>query len=153
MATTMKSNDSAIQVIQQMLQERVLAEPEFAVKLANPSKSLEGAVNFLCHTVQKSGMTMLDNVSVMNIICDYYYEADIEESGHINCNIVVSKPELSEEDKDELKAQAMEQYKQEQIQAIRREATAKATSKPRASAPKAGQEINVEQGNLFGENF
>ena len=42
---TMKSNNAAIAVMQQMLQECCIAEPTFAIKMANPSKSMEGAVN------------------------------------------------------------------------------------------------------------
>ena len=40
---TMKSNNAAI------------AEPTFAIKMANPSKSMEGAINYLCSQIQKSG--------------------------------------------------------------------------------------------------
>ena len=36
MANSMKSNNAAIVAIQQMLQERILAEPALAIKLANP---------------------------------------------------------------------------------------------------------------------
>ena len=36
MATTMKSNNAAIAAMQQMLQERCIAEPMFAIKMANP---------------------------------------------------------------------------------------------------------------------
>ena len=43
MATMLKSNDTAIAVMQQMLQERCIAEPSFAIKMANPSKSMEGS--------------------------------------------------------------------------------------------------------------
>ena len=53
MAKTMKSNDSALAVMQQMLQERCIAEPMFAIKMANPSKSMEGAINYLCSQIQK----------------------------------------------------------------------------------------------------
>ena len=42
-----KSNDTAILAMQKMLQERCIAEPSFAIKMANPSKSMEGAVNYL----------------------------------------------------------------------------------------------------------
>lgn len=153
MATTFKSNDSAIAVMQQMLQERCIAEPAFAIRMASPSKSMEGAINYLCSQIQKSGLCVVDQTTVLNILTHYFDENEIEDCGKVNCNIVVGKPELSDEDKAELKAQAMEQYKQEQLQAIRRESTSKATSKQKTSTPKAGQEINVEQGNLFGEDF
>ena len=77
----------------------------------------------------------------------YWDEDEIEDCGKVNCNIVVSKPELSDEDKAELKEQVMEQYKQEQLQEIRRQSQQKAQPKS-TTAPKAGEEINV-QPSLF----
>lgn len=41
-----KSNNAAIAAMQQMLQERRIAEPTFAVKMANSSKSMAEAVNY-----------------------------------------------------------------------------------------------------------
>ena len=84
----------------------------------------------------------------MNILVHYFDESEIEEGGKVNCNIVVSKPELSDEDKAELKEQAMEQYKEEQLRELRRQSQPKAQSKPTATASKAGAEINV-QPSLF----
>lgn len=103
MATTMKSNDSAIRAMQEMLQQKCIEEPAFALKMASSSKSMEGAVSYLCSQVQKSGLTCLDNQSVASILYHYFDEADIEEVNNVNCNIVVSKPELSDEDKAELR--------------------------------------------------
>ncbi|MDE6521875.1 MAG: PcfK-like family protein [Muribaculaceae bacterium] len=150
MATMMKSNDGALALIQMMLQERCIAEPSFAIKMANPSKSIEGAVNYLCSQIQKSGLCMVDNTKVMNILVHYFDENEIEDCGKVNCKIVVSKPELSEEDKQMLKEQAMEEYKEEQLKQIRRDNAPKATPKPKptTTAPKAGAEINV-QPSLF----
>lgn len=148
---TLKSNDTAIQVMQKMLQERCIAEPSFAIKMANPSKSMEGAVNYLCSQIQKSGLCVVDDTTVMNLLVHYFDENEIEEGGKVNCNIVVGKPELSDEDKANLKAQAMEQYREEQLLTIRRENQPKTQAKA-TSAPKAGAAINV-QPNLFGEDF
>ena len=147
MATTMKSNNAAIAAMQQMLQERCIAEPMFAIKMANPLKSMEGAVNYLCATIKKSGMCCVDESTVMNILVHYFDENEIEDCGKINCDIVVSKPELTDDDKAELKEQAMEQYREEQLREIRRQSAPKSQSKP-TSAPKAGEEINV-QPSLF----
>lgn len=144
---THKSNNAAIAAMQQMLQERCIAEPMFAIKMANPLKSMEGAVNYLCATIKKSGMCCVDDTTVMNILVHYFDENEIEDCGKDNCNIVVSKPELSDEDKAELKEQAMEQYRQEQLREIRRQSASKAQPKP-TTAPKAGEEINV-QPSLF----
>lgn len=152
MAQTIKSNDTAIQVMQKMLQERCIAEPMFAIKMANPSKSMEGAVNYLCSQIQKSGLCVVDDTTVMNLLVHYFDENEIEEGGTVNCNIVVGKPELSAEDKANLKEQAMEQYKEEQLRELRRQSQPKPQAKATRTASKAGAEINV-QPNLFGEDF
>lgn len=149
MANSMKSNNAAIAAMQKMLQERCIAEPTFAIKMANPNKSMAGAINHLCKTIQKSGLCVVDDMTVENILVDYFDEDNIEDGGTpINCNIVVSKPELSDKDKAELKEQAMEQFKQEQLRELCRQSQPKAQSKPTATAPQAGAEINV-QPNLF----
>lgn len=146
---THKSNNAAIATMQQMLQERCIAEPMFAIKMANPSKSMEGAVNYLCSQIQKSGMCCVDDTTVMNILVHYFDENEIEDCGKVNCNIVVSKPELSEEDKAEIRKQAMEQFKKEQLDALCRQSqTRKSQPKATATTPKAGEEINV-QPSLF----
>ena len=147
---TLKSNNAAIAAMQQMLQERILAEPALAIKLANPKKTLEGAVNYLCNEIKKSGLCVVDDQTVLSILLHFYDEDDIEDGGTpINCNIVVSKPELSEEDKAELKQQAMEQFKQEQLRELRSQSKPKAHSK-QSTAPKAGAEIDTIP-NLFDE--
>lgn len=147
---THKSNNAAIVAMQQMLQERILAEPALAIKLANPKKTLEGAVNYLCNEIKKSGLCVVDDQTVLSILLHFYDEDDIEDGGiPINCNIVVSKPELSDEDKAELKQQAMEQFKQEQLRELRSQSKPKAHSK-QTTAPKAGAEIDTIP-NLFDE--
>lgn len=153
MATTMKSNDASIRVMQEMLQGLCLSDPVFAIRMANPNKSMEGAVNFLCNQVKNMGVTMLDDKTVLGIVAHYFDEPNLEEDSTkpINCNIVVSKPELSDEDKAELREQAMREYKEEQLRAIRRENQPKPQAKASANNAKA-QEINVEP-NLFGEDF
>ena len=147
----LKSSTSAIEVMQQMLQERCIAEPMFAIKMANPSKSMEGAVNYLCNQIQKSGLCCVGQDTIMQILTHYFDENEIEECGNVNCNIVVGKPELSEEDKAQLRELAKEQYREEQLRELRRQCQPKPQAK--ATAPKAGAEINVQQGNLFGDDF
>lgn len=101
---------------------------------------------------------MVDDTTVMNLLVHYFDENEIEESGTINCNIVVGKPELSAEDKAILKEQAMEQYKEEQLRELHRQNQPSSTkslgsaknpqAKATHSAPKAGAEMNV-QPSLF----
>ena len=154
MATTMTGNDAAIKAMQKILQEHLMTEPAFAIKLANPNRSIEKAVAYVCNSVQKMGVCVLDDASVKNLLL-HYYDGDVEEDNikNVNCNIVVSKPELSDEDKAELREQAMAQYREEQLRAIRRQNQPKPQVKATTTAPKARSELNIEQGNLFGEDF
>ena len=98
MAKTMKSNNSAIAVMQQMLQERCIAEPMFAIKMANPSKSMEGAINYLCSQIQKSGLCVVDNDTVMNLLVHYFDENEIEEGAKVNWKSQKGMPPLSKSD-------------------------------------------------------
>lgn len=147
---TQKSNNPAIVAMQEMMQRRIEQEPEFALKMANPNKSMEGAINFLCNEVKKSGLCVLTDEAVEAILVHYWDEENIKEVDNIGCNIVVSKPELSDEDKSELKKQAMEQYREEQLRELRRQSQPKAQPKTTATAPKVGAEIDSIP-NLFDE--
>lgn len=149
---TQKSNNPAIVAMQEMMQRRIEQEPEFALKMANPNKSMEGAINFLCNEVKKSGLCVLTDEAVEAILVHYWDEEDIKAVDNIGCNIVVSKPELSEADKAELKEQAMEQYREEQLRELRRQSQPKTQLKPTATAPKAGAEIDSIP-NLFDEFY
>lgn len=92
-------------------------------------------------------MCCVDESTVMNILVHYFDENEIEDCGKVYCDIVVSKPKLSDDDKAELRQQVMEQYMEEQLLEFRRQSQLKARPKPPA-APNAGEEINV-QPSLF----
>lgn len=146
----MKSNNAAIAAMQQMLQERCIAEPTFAIKMASTNKTFEGAVNYLCSQIQKSGLCMVDQETVLNILTHFYDEDSIEEGAPINCNIVVSKPELTEEDKAELREEAKKQFQEGEVRRIRNEARAKEiNTNPKPTTHKAKETASVNQPNLF----
>lgn len=69
---TQKSNNPAIIAMQEMMQRRIEQEPEFALKMANPNKSMEGAINFLCNEIKKSGLCVLTDEAVEAILVHYY---------------------------------------------------------------------------------
>ena len=73
MATTMmQSSNPAIAAMQELMKKRVEAGPMLALKMANPSKSMEEAINFLCNEVKKSGLTMLSDKDVESILVHYW---------------------------------------------------------------------------------
>lgn len=122
----------------------------FAIRYADPSKSLSECCQFILNEVKRQGVSVMTNDEVFSL-ATHYWDGDCtaEEIGKpINCKVVISKDQLTEEDKATLKEQAMEQFKDEQLRELRRQSAPKAQPKPTATAPKAGAEINV-QPNLF----
>ena len=155
----MKSSNAVVEIIRNYMEERCASDSILAIKYANPAKSIEKALNYVASVVQKSGLTIMDSDSVFGLIMDYYDE-NIEDVPTINCKVVVAK-ELTETERTEAKAEAMEQYREEQLRELRRQSQPSSTkSLCSAKNPKAtatsnakAQEINVEQGNLFGDEF
>lgn len=144
-----KSSNAVMEVVRNYMEERCASDPILAIKYANPAKSLEKALNFVAHEVQKSGLTIMDSDSVFGLIL-HYYDENLEDVPNVNCKIAVAK-ELTDTERAEAKEQAMEQYKEEQLREIRRQSQPKPQTKASANNAKA-KEINVEP-NLFGEDF
>ena len=146
----MKSSENFIEAIRNYLDSRAESDNLFAIRYADPSKSVEECCQYILNEVKRQGVSVMTNDEVYSL-ATHYFDGDVSEKEigkPINCKVVISKDQLTEEDKAELKQQAMEQYKQEQLREIRRQSAPKAQPKPTATAPKAGDEINV-QPSLF----
>lgn len=146
----MKSSENFIEAIRNYLDSRAESDNLFAIRYADPSKSLSECYQYILNEVKRQGVAVMANDEVYSL-ATHYWDGDCtaEEIGKpINCKVVISKDQLTEEDKAELKQQAMEQFKQEQLREIRRQSAPKAQPKATATAPKAGEEINV-QPSLF----
>lgn len=150
MAQEMKLSNAVFEVIRNYMEKRCASDPILAIKYANPAKSIEKALNYVASEVQKSGLTIMDSESVFGLVM-HYYDENLEDVPNVSCKIAVAK-ELTESERAEAKAQAVELYKEEQLRELRRQNQPKATApKHTTTAPKAGAEINV-QPNLFGDD-
>ena len=148
----MKSSENFIEAIRHYLDSRAESDNLFAIRYADPSKSVEECCQYILNEVKRQGVSVMTNDEVYSL-ATHYFDGDVSEKEigkPINCKVVISKDQLTEEDKAELKQQAMEQYKEEQLREIRRQSAPKAQPKPTATAPKAGAEIDAIP-NLFDE--
>lgn len=148
----MKSSENFIEAIRHYLDSRAESDNLFAIRYADPSKSVEECCQYILNEVKRQGVSVMTNDEVYSL-ATHYFDGDVSEKEigkPINCKVVISKDQLSEEDKAELKEQAMEQFKQEQLRELRRQSQPKAQPKPTATAPKAGAEIDSIP-NLFDE--
>ena len=123
--------------IKAYLEKRAENDSLFAVKFANPSKSVEDCVTYILNQVQKSGCNGFTDAEVYGMAIHYYEENEIEVGNPINCKVVVNHTvELTEKEKEEARQEAIAKLRDEQVAKMRRPTAKKATeNKPQVEQP------------------
>ncbi len=123
--------------IKAYLEERAENDALFAVKFANPSKSVDDCVTYILNQVQKSGCNGFTDAEVYGMAIHFYEEKEIEVGNPINCKVVVNHMvELTEEEKEEARQEAIAKLRDEQVAKMRRPTAKKATeNKPQVEQP------------------
>ena len=142
MATTKENKGTRAfnETIKAYLEERAENDALFAVKFANPSKSVEECVTFILNEVKKSGCCGFTDAEVFGMATHYYDEEEIEVGKPINCQVVVNHTvELTEEEKEQARQDAINKLRDEEMKMRK-------PIQPRKTAEKKNQ---VEQPSLF----
>ncbi len=123
--------------IKAYLEERAENDALFAVKFANPSKSVDDCVTYILNQVQKSGCNGFEDDEIFGMAVHYWEESEIEVGKPINCQVVVNHTvELTEEEKEEARQEAIAKLRDEQVAKMRRPTAKKATeNKPQVEQP------------------
>lgn len=107
--------------IREYLEKRAENDPLFAVKFSNPSKSVEDCVTYIINEVQKSGCNGFADDEIFGMAIHYYEENEIEVGKPINCQMVVNHTvELTEEEKEQARQDAIERLRQEEMAKLRK---------------------------------
>lgn len=137
----MKGTESFKKTIEAKLQEMAAADPLFAVSLQKEGKTLDGCINYILNTVQKSGCNGFADEEIFGMAAHYYDEDNIELGKQINCNMFVNHVvELTEEEKAAAKKEALDKI----IADERARLLKKSTPKPTTEA-----QVQVQQATLF----
>ena len=139
MATTKgnKGTRAFNDTIKAYLEERAENDALFAVKLANPSKSVEDCVTYIINQVQKSGCNGFADEEIYGMAV----ESEIEVGNPINCQVVVNHTvELTEEEKEQARQDAINKLRDEEMAKMRK------PIKPKKATEKKTQ---IEQPSLF----
>ena len=141
-SNTMKGTQSFQDTIKAYLEKRADNDALFAIRFANPSKSVEDCVTYILNQVKKSGSCGFMDEEVYGMAVHYWEENEIEVGNPINCQVVVNHTvELTEEEK--------EQARQDAINKLRDEEMAK-MCRPKTSEKKATENNpQVAQPSLF----
>ncbi|MFK2642003.1 PcfK-like family protein [Bacteroides fragilis] len=136
----MKGTELFKAAIQNYLEYRAMTDYLFAPRYANPAKNIDDCIIYILNEVQKSGMNGFDDDEIYSMAMHYYDEDDIEIGKPISCNVMVNHHvELTEEEKQNARRKAIEQYQQMELNKLQSRA------KQKSSAP---QTTNV-QPSLF----
>lgn len=106
----MKGTEQFKKVIEAHLLGMAENDPEFAEKLQNPKKNIDGCITYILNTVQKSGCNGFADEEIFGMAVHYYDEENIEVGKPVNANVVINQvPELTEEEKKAAKKAAIKQ--------------------------------------------
>ena len=119
MATTRENkgtqafNDTIREYLEGMAENDAL----FAVKFANPTKSMEDCVTYIINQVQNSGCNGFADDEIFGMAVHYWEENEIEVGKPLtNCQVVVNHTvELTEEEKEQARQDAINKLRDEVI--------------------------------------
>lgn len=118
---TYKGTNAFTDTIRQYLEQRAENDALFAVKFANPSKSVEECVTYIINDVYKSGCNGFENEEIFGKAIHYYEENEIEVGQTVNCQVVVNHTvELTEEEREQVRKDAIERLRQEEMAKMRK---------------------------------
>jgi predicted CopG family antitoxin len=110
--------------IRHYLEKRAKNDALFAVKFANPSKSVEDCVTYIINEVKKSGCNGFTDDEIFGKAVHYFEENEIEVGNPINCKVVVNHTvELTEEEKEQSRQEAIAKLRDEELAKMRKAKT------------------------------
>lgn len=109
--------------IQNYLEQRAEYDELFARSYRNPLKNIEDCITYILNYVQKSGCNGFSDDEIFGQAVHYYDEPEIEVGKPIDCKVVVNHHvELTEEEKQQARQDAIKQLQNEAYNKMRQSA-------------------------------
>lgn len=140
-----KGTEMFIRAIKNYLENRAANDAAFAEKFKNEKKTVDGCAAFIIDQVQKSKRCAYADEEIFGLAVHYYDEEDIKECSMPNGVKIVGPYDLTDEEKQEAKAQAMAEYRDKMMA----EATRNDAANKLAKNKKPATALNNEQLSLF----
>lgn len=156
MSTQSSNSQNGVKdAIKAYLDKRAQEDTLFAASYAKQNKSIDECFDYIIGEVRKKGNAVyMSDEEVFGMAVHYYDEDDIKVSKlPRNEHVKVSQPkvELTDEEKEEAKAQAIQAYKQRCIDEEAAKAKEKAKRQREAKRKVQEQEQCLFSASLFGE--
>ena len=149
--TTPKYTSNFEKAIKEYLDQLIVDNEIFKEKYNNPNKSIKDCCAYILGEVYQSQKTGLTDDEVFYLARHYYEEENIKiNSVNARCNVVTNKVyELNEEEKEKMRLEALEKYKQDEIKRIQEEERKKKEKEERRIEKKLKKE--KEEASLSGQ--
>lgn len=122
----MKGTDIFQKRIKDYLDRRAFTDPQFAEKYANPKKSVKECCEYICGEVSKSKQNGWDDDEIFGLAVHYYDEENITIAKNDVQRVVTNEHiDLTEEEKEEARKQAIAAYQKEVVEGMKRKPTPK----------------------------
>lgn len=116
----MKGTEHFKKTIAEYLNQRAATDPLFAPNLAKEGKNIDDCITYILNQVKASGCNGFSDDEIYSMAVHYYDEDDIEVGKPTDCQVVVNHVvEISDEEKEEARQEAIEEYKDEQLAKLR----------------------------------
>lgn len=125
----MKATDNFRQTIKSYLERRGSKDPLFAWIITKPGKNIDDCITYILNRVESSGCNGFTDDEVYSMAIHYFDEDDVKIGNTFsNMRVVVNhKIELTEEEKEKARVDAIEQYKREHIAKMTKKSVAPMT--------------------------
>ena len=117
----MKGTRAFQETLEKYLSGMAQQDQLFADKFNNPSKTMEGCVNYVLSEVQKSGMNGFTDPEIYSMAVHYFVEEGIKDVPAMkDCQVVVNhQVELTAEEIEEMRQKAKEKVLADEVIRLR----------------------------------
>ena len=117
----MKGSESFKKVIQDYLNDAAKIDPIFAKHLQKEGKNIDDCVTYICNWAKNDGLNGYSDNEIYGQAIHYYIEDNIEVGTMPRGQVISNRHiELTEKEKAEVKARALEEAVQEEKNRLRR---------------------------------
>ena len=146
----MKGTEHFKNTIKAYLDQAAADDPQFAESLNKEGKTLDGCINYILNQVKKIGAVGYTDDEIYGMATHYYDEDDLEKCDPIEMGVVVNhKPELTAQEKEELRKQARNEILDEERKRLRGNKPSQAPAPAKAEPKPDPTPTTTEQASLF----
>ena len=145
-----KVSQSFKDTINEYLDQRAQSDPLFATSYQKEGKSIDECCNYIVQEVQKMHVNGLADDEVFGLAVHYYDEDNLGEIKSVNCKVVVNHTvELTEEEKEHARKDALAQFQKEEVAKLRSEKKETEEKEKKKAPAKPKPEASFNSPSLF----